>query len=172
MRFDNQVLDEHDFLRGLYVCRSHRRQRHLRSSPLVLLPVFLSISIAPLPAPFRIFYLLHAFAEEFTSVVCDPGHRVSHPLIKDVPPMCCLPHGYVFSSCRERADDHDLFHLCAKHIDWTAKKTINSTQHISIYVIIKFRIAFFFFARIFRQIFDCRIKKLQKKTHQQKIFRI
>lgn len=52
--------------------------------PLVFI-VSLSISIALLPrAPTaRTFYLLHAFAEEFTSVVCDPSHRVPHPLIKD-----------------------------------------------------------------------------------------
>lgn len=80
-----------DFLRGLYACRNHRRQRHLRSSalpPSPIFPAFLSISIAPLlphPVPRTLsdFYLLHAFAEEFTSVVCDPGHRVPHPLIKD-----------------------------------------------------------------------------------------
>lgn len=33
------------------------------------------------PANFLLFF--NAFAEEFTSVVCDSGHRVPHPLIKD-----------------------------------------------------------------------------------------
>lgn len=47
------------------------------------MPVFLSISIALLPRAPSDFYLLHTFAEEFTSVVCDPSHRVPHPLIKD-----------------------------------------------------------------------------------------
>lgn len=93
-----------DFLRRLYVCRSHRRQRHLRPPP--IFPVFLSISIALLPRALSDFYLLHAFAEEFTSVVCDPSHRVPHPLIKDcatdvpsptwirlffAPRCCCQP---------------------------------------------------------------------------------
>lgn len=58
-----------------------RRQRHLR--PLLLFPTFFSISIALLPRTLTDFYLLHTFAEEFMSVVCDSGHRVPHPLIKD-----------------------------------------------------------------------------------------
>jgi len=73
----------HDFLRGLYICRSHRRQRHLRPPFSPIFTVFLSISIALLPRALSDFYLLHTFAEEFTSVVCDPSHRVPHPLIKD-----------------------------------------------------------------------------------------
>jgi len=73
----------HDFLRGLYICRSHRRQRHLRPPFPPIFTVFLSISIALLPHALSDFYLLHTFAEEFTSVVCDPSHRVPHPLIKD-----------------------------------------------------------------------------------------
>ena len=53
------------------------------SGTFVLPPSSLSSFLFRLLFFLVLFYLLHTFAEEFTSVVCDPSHRVPHPLIKD-----------------------------------------------------------------------------------------
>lgn len=125
---DGDLHSGRDFLPRLYVCRSHRRQRHLRPPPIFI--VFLSISIALLPRAVLDFYLLHTFAEEFTSVVCDPSHRVPHPLIKDCATDAPSP-GYVSSSCRDDAGNLDLPPTCIRR---DARRRI---VHFNIYLTVR-----------------------------------